>query len=123
MPSYLLFRHIFLRWALFAQDPPRAKFVFGKQCRVQWNLVPIGERVARFDAETLVLKIAVKALLTELESDSEAMWQSHFDFFSEEMVRRSVTERVAFINYPSVNAARRQHIRISQIGKTAARKS
>src|SRR5260370_11288840 len=92
--------HFFLRWPLFAQDATGAKFVFGKQRRIQWNLVPIGERVARFDAETLVLKIAVKALLTELESDSEAMWQPHFDFFSEEMVRPSVTERAAFITVP-----------------------
>src|SRR5207302_3205300 len=123
MPSYLLFGHISLGWALFAQNPPGAKFVFGKQCRVQWNLVPVGERIARFHAKALVLKVAVESFLGDFECNAKTIRQAHFDFFSEEMVRRSVTECVPLVNDSGINRAWRQHIRVSQIRKTAARKS
>src|SRR5260370_24179879 len=90
--------HFFFRWPLLVQDATGVEFVFGKQRRIQWDLVPIGERIPRFDAEALVLEITIKAFLIDFESEPEAIRQSDFDFFSEEMIRRSMTERVALIN-------------------------
>src|SRR5947207_12416790 len=65
--------HFFLRWSLLVQDAASAKFVFCKQRRIQWNLVPVGERITRFDAETLVLQIAIKAFLLDFEREPEAI--------------------------------------------------
>src|SRR5205823_4736769 len=70
---YFFHSHFFLRWSLLVQDAASAKFVFCKEGRIQWNLVPIGERITRFEAETLVLQIAIKAFLLDFEREPEAI--------------------------------------------------
>jgi hypothetical protein len=92
------------------KDPAGAELVFGKQGRVKRDLAPIGKSVARFDTEALVLEITVKTFLAHFERNAEAIRQADFNFFGEEMIGRSVPERVAFVDEAGVNCAGWKHV-------------
>src|SRR5947209_8419481 len=47
------------------QNVAGADFVFGENCRVQWDLVPIRERIPAFNAKGRVLGIAIVMLRSE----------------------------------------------------------
>src|SRR5204862_8223447 len=73
VPSEFLLCHGLLGWSFFVNNAPSAEFIFGKQRGIQRNFIPIGQSVPRFNAETLVLEVAIESFLGDFERNSETI--------------------------------------------------
>ena len=100
-----------------------AEFVFGEDSRIERNLAPIGKRITAFETDAGRASAAIKSLETSLGRDTEAIGQTHFEFLGKDMIGRTMSKRVALVNFAKIKMPWRQHIRSCKRGKARARKS
>src|SRR5436309_4086610 len=100
-----------------------AEFVFGEECWIKRNLVPISKSPSRFQTHCLRAAATIKSFELSFRGDSETIGQTHFDLLSEEIIGRPMTEPLALENLAKEKCPRRQYISLRCVGKTAARKS
>src|SRR5205814_309732 len=89
-------------WPFFVTNRADTKLVFGEDRRIQWNFSPVGKSIAAFNADARCAATAVKSFRARFCGDAKAIGQSHFNFLSEQVIRRSVAKHVAFINFAEI---------------------
>src|SRR5437868_12762731 len=101
-------------------DRPNPEFVFDKNGWIERNFSPIGERITAFQAHRLKAAAAVEAFELGLRRDPKAAGETHFHFLGEEVIRRTVLERVPFVDFTEVKLPWRQHVGGCQRRETRA---
>ena len=105
------------------EDPAGAKLVFGENCRVQRNLVPIRQRPATFDAKVRVHRFMIKVLDLIFDRKAETIRQTDFYFLGEKIIHWPFGKHVPLINQASEHSPSWEDIGGGDGGKTAAGKS
>jgi hypothetical protein len=110
--------------AFIVQNIADAELVFGKDCRVERNLVPVRKRITSFDGESRVLARAVISLDRVLDGQINSIRQADFDFLSKSVVGTAVVNDVVLVNEAGINLAGRKHVCVGQrretrLGETA----
>ena len=99
-----------------------AEFVFGEDCRIERNLVPISKGPSCFETHRLHAATAIKSFELCFGRDVKTIRQTHFDLLGEKIIGRSVAESLALKKFAEEECPWRQHIGIYYVGETAARK-
>src|SRR5262249_7694959 len=63
----------------------KAETVFSRNCGIEGKLVPIRQRVTRFESEAALKSVSFGMFDLVLHSDSEAGRQPHFDFLPQKL--------------------------------------
>src|SRR6267378_6645605 len=84
-----------------------SKSILGGNSRIERKLVPIRERVTRFETEASAASLSSKMLKPVLHANSESRRGSHFNLLPEKLSRRPVTKCRAFISSFEFEAERR----------------
>src|SRR5438034_3263190 len=96
--------------ALIVQDIAESEFVFGENCWIERNLIPIGKGVTCLNAEGGVLACAMVSLDHVLDCEIHAVGQTEFYFLREGMIRTAEMDDVVFVDQARVNFTRRKEI-------------
>src|SRR5438477_4501487 len=96
--------------ALIVQDIADSEFVFGENCWIERNLIPIGKCVACLNAEGGVLACAMVSLDHVFDCEIHAVGQTEFYFLRKGMVRTAEMNDVVFVDQARVNFTRRKKI-------------
>src|ERR1700736_2781991 len=111
-------------WSAFVmQNVDETLFVFGKNCWVERNFVPIGECVTGFETECSILEIAIVSLDVIFDGDIDSVRQADFNFLSPMMVRTAEVDDIIFVDQAGINGAGWEDICICQRRETRLRKA
>src|SRR5205085_9677603 len=90
----------------------KAEPVLRRYCGIERELIPICQRVTRFDSEGAVASPSREVLDLILQANSESRRQPHLYLLPEQVHRCAVPKEVAFISSLQFKAKRRKHIRL-----------
>ena len=96
------------------QDSAAAKFVFRKDSGVEWNLVPIGKCITRFEAETPELRFIGVMFDIRFHRNIDAVRQASFGLDSEIVIRSSEMNDRVFIDETGVDRSWWKDISVGQ---------
>ena len=99
-----------------------AEFVFGEDCRIERNLVPISKSPSRFQTHCPRAAAAIEPFELRFRRYVETKGQTHFYLLGEKIIGRSVAEALALKKFAEEECPWRQHVGIYCVGETAARK-
>src|SRR5207253_6922547 len=87
------------RWrCFFVTNHADTEFVFGEECWIERNLVPIGKSPSCFQTHRPRATTAIESFELCFRCNAEAIGQTHFDFLSETVIGRSMAEPLAIEN-------------------------
>ena len=107
---------------LIMQNMANAEFVFGENSRVKRYYVPVGKRVARFEAKRSFLSRSPIRFDLVFDCHAEAVGKAKLKFLGIGKVGAIKGQGVALKYRSRINSPRWQHIAGDQIREAAARK-
>ena len=99
-----------------------AEFVFGEDCWIERNLVPISKSPSCFQTHRLRAAAAIEPFELRFRRYVKTIGQTHFYLLGEKIIGRSVAEALALKKFAEEECPWRQHVGIYCVGETAARK-
>ncbi len=106
----------------FVSNRADAEFVFGEECWIERNLVPISKSPSRFQTHCLRAAATIESFELRFRRYVKTIGQTHFDLLGEKIIRRPVAEALALKKFAEEKCPWRQHVGIYGVGETAARK-
>src|SRR6266568_4995753 len=120
---FLLFFSSRRRRSFFVSNPADTEFIFGEECWIERNLIPIGKSPSYFYAHCFRTPTTVKSFELCFRRHPKPIRQTHFDLLSEKMIGRPMPEPLALVNLSEEKCPWRQNVGLRRVGKAAARKS
>src|SRR6266566_4392317 len=120
---FLLFFFRWRRWTFFVSNSADTEFVFGEECWIERDLVPISKSPSCFQTYRPRATTTVESFELCFRGNPKAIGQSHFDLLSEKMIGRPMAKPLALVNLSEEKCPWRQYIGLRCVGKTAAGKS
>src|SRR5262249_45488596 len=107
----------------FVSNRADTEFVFGEDCRIERDLVPIGQSPACFQTHRLRAAATIKSLELCFGRYVKTIRQTHFDLLSKKMIGRPVPEALAFVKLTEEKGPWWENVCIHRVGEAAAGKS
>src|SRR5437773_7780936 len=120
---FLLFFSRRRRWTFFVSNSADTEFVFGEECWIKRNLVPISKSPSCFQTHCLCAATTIKSFELCFRGNPKTIGQTHFDLLSEKIIGRPVAEPLALKNLAEEKCPWRQNVGPRCVEKPAARKS
>src|SRR6266487_5641907 len=120
---FLLFFFRWRRWTFFVSNSADTEFVFGEECWIERDLVPISKSPSCFETHRLRTATTIKSFELCFRGNPKTIGQTDFDLLSEEVIGRPVTEPLALVNLSEEKCPWWQYIGSRCVGETAAGKS
>ena len=98
------------------------EFVFGEDCRIERNLVPISKGPSRFETHAPRAAAAIESFELRFRRYVKTIGQTHFYLLGEQIIGRSVAKSLTLKKFAEEECPWRQHVGIYCVGETAARK-
>src|SRR5437870_3423082 len=112
------------RWrCFFVTNRADTEFVFGEECWIERNLVPIRKSPSCFQTHCLRAATAIKSFELCFGGNPKTIGQTHFDLLGETVIGRPMAEPLALENLSEEKCPWWQYIGLRRVGKAAARKS
>src|SRR5438132_9329869 len=111
------------RSAFIVKDIADAEFVLSEESGIERDLVPIGQRVARFQAECCILQRATVSFHAVFNREIDSIRQSDFDLLSKRVIGAAKVNNVIFIDQAAVNCSRRKNVSVRGRRKTRLREA
>src|SRR6266550_744813 len=110
-------------WNFFVSNSADTEFVFGEECWIERNLVPISKSPSCFQTYRPRATTTVESFELCFRGNAKTVGQAHLDLLSEEVIGRPMAEPLALVNFSEEKRPWRQDIGLRCVGKTAAGKS
>src|SRR6266487_1849053 len=95
---FLLFFFRWRRWTFFVSNSADTEFVFGEECWIERDLVPISKSPSCFETHCLRAATTIKSFELCFRGNPKTIGQTHFDLLSEKVIGRPMTEPLALVN-------------------------